>query len=64
MSPKGSMSLKLDLVRAPQECIDYVIVHELCHLVHPNHGREFWTLVERLVPDWRHCRRRLKSLPA
>lgn len=64
MSPKGSMSLKLDLVRAPQECIDYVIVHELCHLVHPNHGREFWTLVERLVPDWRHCRRRLESLPA
>lgn len=62
MSPKGNMSLRLDLIRAPDECIDYVILHELCHLVHPNHGPEFWALVERLVPDWRRRKRLLESL--
>jgi len=62
MSPKGTMSLRLDLIRAPEECIDYVIIHELCHLEHPNHGREFWTLVERLVPDWKRRKRLLESL--
>jgi hypothetical protein len=62
MSPKGNMSLRLDLIRAPGECIDYVIFHELCHLVHPNHGREFWALVERLVPDWKRRKRLLESL--
>jgi hypothetical protein len=64
MSPKGNMSLRLDLIRAPGECIDYVIFHELCHLVHPNHGREFWTLVEQLVPDWKRRQRRLESMSA
>ena len=53
MSPQGAMSLRLDLVRAPQECIDYVVIHELCHLEHPHHGPAFWALVERLVPDWK-----------
>ncbi|MBN2203750.1 MAG: M48 family metallopeptidase [Thermoleophilia bacterium] len=62
MSPRGYMSLRLDLIRAPDECIDYVILHELCHLVHPNHRREFWTLVERLVPDWKRRKRLLESL--
>jgi predicted metal-dependent hydrolase len=61
MSPKGAMSLNLDLVRAPVPCIDYVIVHELCHLVHAHHGREFWALVERLMPDWRRRRRLLRE---
>ncbi len=64
MSPKGNMSLRLDLIRAPDECIDYVILHELCHLVHPNHGREFWALVEQLVPDWKRRKRLLESLPS
>jgi predicted metal-dependent hydrolase len=39
-------------VKAPTECIDYVILHELCHLKHPNHGREFFTLLTRLCPAW------------
>jgi predicted metal-dependent hydrolase len=62
MSPKGSMSLRLDLIRAPDECIDYVILHELCHLVHPNHGPDFWALVEQFVPDWKRRKRLLESL--
>jgi hypothetical protein len=64
MSPRGDMSLRLDLIRAPVECIDYVVVHELCHLVHPNHGREFWALVEQLVPDWKRRKRRLELILA
>ncbi len=64
MSPRRSMSLRLDLIRAPVECIDYVIVHELCHLLHPNHGREFWKMVEELVPDWKRRKRRLELILA
>jgi predicted metal-dependent hydrolase len=64
MSPRRSMSLRLDLIRAPVECIDYVIFHELCHLVHPNHGREFWALVEELVPDWKCRKNRLELILA
>ena len=64
MSPAGAMSLRLDLVRAPVECIDYVIVHELCHLLHRGHGREFWAMVGTLVPDWKDRRKRLELLPA
>ncbi len=62
MSPTGAMSLRIDLIRAPRECIDYVIFHELCHLAHPNHGREFWTLVEEFVPDRKQLKRRLELL--
>lgn len=64
MSPKGTMSLRLDLIRAPVECIDYVVLHELCHLVHPGHGRDFWAMVGALVPDWKDRRKRLELLPA
>jgi predicted metal-dependent hydrolase len=63
MSPRGSMSLRVDLIRAPEVCLDYVIVHELCHLLHPHHGREFWALVEQIVPDWKERRRRLEHMP-
>ena len=63
MSPAGAMSLRLDLIRAPVECIDYVIVHELCHLLHRGHGRQFWAMVGTLVPDWKDRRKRLELLP-
>ena len=64
MSPDCNMSLRLDLIRAPVECIDYVVLHELCHLVHPGHGRDFWAMVGALVPDWKDRRKRLELLPA
>ena len=52
LSRKGGMTLNLELVKAPSACIEYVIVHELCHLLHLNHGKEFYNLLERLLPDW------------
>jgi predicted metal-dependent hydrolase len=60
LSPSGTMSIRRDLVRAPRECIDYVVFHELCHLVHRNHGREYYQLLERMVPDWKARKHRLE----
>jgi predicted metal-dependent hydrolase len=55
-SPKGVLSFNWRLVLAPFETLDYVVVHELCHLRVPNHSRRFWSLVESLRPDWREER--------
>ena len=52
LSRKGNLTLNLELIRAPRECIEYVVIHELCHLFHPNHGAAFYNLLERMLPDW------------
>lgn len=52
LSKNRTLTLNLDLIKAPKECIEYVIIHELCHLEHYHHGPEFYQLLERLVPDW------------
>jgi len=64
MSPTGVLGLNLDLIRAPIECIDYVIIHELCHLRFPHHGPRFWDLLERVMPDWRKRKSKLERLTA
>lgn len=48
----GKILLNPLLVQAPKHCIRYVIVHELCHLVHFNHDMHFYALLDRLLPDW------------
>jgi predicted metal-dependent hydrolase len=55
-SARGTLSFNWRLVLAPLEVLDYVVVHELCHLRVPNHSRSFWTLVERHRPHWRDQR--------
>ncbi len=55
-SPRGTLSFNWRLVLAPAEVLDYVVVHELCHLRVPNHSRRFWQLVERRRPHWREQR--------
>ena len=60
MSPDGRLTLNPDLVRAPVECIDYVIIHELCHIEHPHHGPTFWRLLERKLPGWQQTKHRLE----
>jgi predicted metal-dependent hydrolase len=60
LSNSGTLSLNPDLVRAPRECIDYVILHELCHLIEPDHGPEFRRLLERVLPDWERRKHQLE----
>jgi predicted metal-dependent hydrolase len=56
--------LNTELIRAPRGCIDYVITHELCHLVVPDHSRKFTNLLERVMPDWRDRKRHLERMLA
>ena len=53
LAPGGAMSLDLSLVIARPDAFEYVLVHELCHLIHANHSRAFWREVEARCPDWR-----------
>jgi predicted metal-dependent hydrolase len=55
-SARGTLSFSWRLVLAPFQVLDYVVVHELCHLCVPNHSHRFWTLVERSRPAWRDQR--------
>ncbi len=48
------------LIYAPKKCIDYVIVHELCHVKYPNHSRDFFLLLDRKFPDWERAKKRLE----
>lgn len=56
------ITLNLELVRTPLHCIDYVITHELCHLVEFNHSPRFYELQARFVPDWKERKRQLESI--
>ncbi len=61
LSSSGSMSLDLALILAPPAAFEYVLVHELCHLIQPNHSAAFWQEVELRLPDWRTQRRWLRE---
>jgi predicted metal-dependent hydrolase len=60
-SVRGTLSFNWRLVLAPLEVLDYVVVHELCHLSVPDHSQRFWRLVERHRPDWREQRAWLRE---
>jgi predicted metal-dependent hydrolase len=60
-SARDRLSLNTRLLLLPDPLIDYVVVHELCHIRHKNHSREFWNLVERYLPDWKERRKRLRK---
>lgn len=58
----GNIILNLSLVQAPVQCIDYVIVHEICHLKFLNHGAKFYGLVSRYMEDWEKNKERLQKV--
>ncbi len=61
LAPDGSLALDLALLLARPAAFEYVLVHELCHLLHANHSRAFWREVEARCPDWRAERSYLRS---
>lgn len=60
-SGRGILSFNWRLILAPTEILDYVVVHELCHLTHMNHSKEFWGLVGSVIPDYKVRRKWLKE---
>lgn len=61
-SPGGVVSLNPQLIKAPSACIDYVLLHELCHLKHHNHSQHFYRMLDRHQPEWQAVKRRLDDM--
>ncbi len=62
LSQGGMLTLNIRLIAAPKECIEYVVVHELCHLKYPNHDKKFYRLLETRLPDWEKRKLKLENL--
>lgn len=60
-SSHGTLSFNYRLMMAPPKILDYVVVHELCHLTHMNHSKEFWSMVESILPDYKESKKWLKE---
>ena len=59
-TPKGKVILNPELIKAPKGCIEYVIIHELCHLIEHNHTKAFYDLQETIFPEWKKWKERLE----
>ena len=64
LAKKGIITLNKRLLEAPRHCIEYVVMHELCHLVHPNHSRQFYAFLTMLMPDWKEQKQYLDKTAA
>lgn len=61
-SPNGRITLNPHLVKAPRDCIDYVILHELCHIAEHNHSERFYRLMGQIMPGWEQIKERLDGM--
>jgi predicted metal-dependent hydrolase len=59
----GSIRLNTDLARKPRECLEYIVVHEMVHLLEPTHSERFVELMDQLMPKWQSHRDALNRLP-
>jgi predicted metal-dependent hydrolase len=59
----ASIRFNTDLAKKPPECLEYIVVHELAHLIEPTHNDRFTTLLDRMMPNWRFYRQLLNQLP-
>lgn len=50
---KRVITLNKRLLETPRNCVEYVVLHELCHFIHPNHSKQFYAFLEKLMPDWK-----------
>ena len=60
-STKGNLNFNCLLMLAPDDVVDYIVVHELCHLKHMNHSRNFYAEIEKVLPDYRQHQQWLKE---
>lgn len=61
LTPTGNLLLNRDLIRAPRQCIDYVVIHELCHIKHPDHSPQFYKFISLMLPDWKKKKLQLEK---
>lgn len=59
---KGIITLNSQLIEAPINCIEYVILHEFAHFIYPNHSKQFWDFVSILMPDWKERKNELEKI--
>lgn len=59
---KGRIGLNTELIKSPSHCIEYVIMHEMCHLKYPNHTRQFYNFLSLVMPDWEKRKARLERV--
>ena len=59
-SSKKNITINLELIKYSQKAIRYVILHELCHIKHMNHSKEFWKLVEKYMPEYKEIQKEFK----
>ena len=60
-SNKGKLAFNLKIITMPRKVIDYILIHELCHLKHFNHSKDFWCLVEKYCPDFKNQKKWIKN---
>lgn len=61
LAKKGIITLNKRLLEAPRNCVEYVVMHELCHFVHPNHSKHFYSFLTMLMPDWKERKELLEK---
>ena len=59
---KGILTFSTNLMYAPKECIEYVVYHEFTHFLQGNHSRKFYNELEKVFPNWKECRSKLKEI--
>ena len=60
---ESNIRLNTDLAKKPRECLEYIVVHEMVHMLEPTHNTRFVTLMDRYMPQWHVCRDQLNQLP-
>ena len=63
-SAQKNLNFNYKVLFLPEHLRDYIIVHEMCHLTHLNHGKDFWDLVAEQVPEYAKCQRELRVIDA
>lgn len=64
LTKKHIITLNKRLLEAPRNCIEYVVMHELCHFMHPNHSKHFYAFLSMLMPDWKERKQFLDKTAA